>query len=75
VRRHTRSEILTARRRYIRRRLRMCRWWGWEVLPEPGRLAKWNLVCTCRMCRYWRPKYRDGRMREKVRWRREAWAG
>jgi hypothetical protein len=52
----------------------MCRWWGWEVLPEPGRLSKWNLVCTCRMCRYWRPKYRDGRMREEMRWKKEAQA-
>lgn len=42
-------------------------------MPQPGRLSKWNLVCACRACRYWRlrEKYRSGRAREAAAFRRE----
>ena len=77
MRRHSRGAAVSARQRYIARRLRMCRWWGWDRIggmPQPGRLSnKWNLVCTCRMCRYWRlkEKYRSRRAREAAAFRRE----
>jgi hypothetical protein len=76
VKGHDRGAVISARRRYIARRLRMCRRWGWDRIggmPQPGRLSKWNLVCTCRMCRYWRlrEKYRAGRAREAAAFRRE----
>ena len=25
---------------------------SWDVREQPGRLAKYNLTCSCRMCRY-----------------------
>lgn len=80
MKRHDRAHIIFHRRRCIARRLRLVRrifgmsprefaeWAG----KYAGRLSKWNLVCSCLLCRD--PKYRQGRTREKRRWQREAGA-
>lgn len=69
--RHTREHIFYHRRRKIAHRLRlMRRIWGW-VPHHAGRLSKWNLVCSCWVCRG--PKYRQQRAREKRRQQSELW--
>ena len=78
-RRHSIAQIRYQRRRYIAKRLDLirrlypydCRAWYFE---HAWRLSKWNLVCSCGLCRD--EKYRDGRAREKSRVRRtidEEW--
>lgn len=61
------------RERVIARRLRIVRdeWAGnhpW--LGSPGRFAKYNLVCSCGMCRD--RKARQDRPAETRRWRQEV---
>lgn len=80
MRRHDRGHVFHHRRRVIRRRLELAKFvlFGWKFLNEylewarknSGRLSKWNLVCSCRLCRG--PKYRDARAGEKRLWRREV---
>ena len=69
---YTRSERRHHRARLIRRRMWIVRQaWGMTYWPDhPGRLAKFNLKCTCGMCsdRTWsRPQNRRERREERER--------
>ncbi|SHE96621.1 hypothetical protein SAMN02745218_01160 [Desulfofundulus australicus DSM 11792] len=78
VKRHDRAHIVFHRRRYLARRLKLARQIFGMFLHDfaewtekyAGRLSKWNLVCSCWLCRD--PKYREGRAKEKRRWWREV---
>lgn len=79
MKRHDRAHVIFQRRRYIRRRLALVRQVFFQGMSREeheewlrknaGRLSKWNLVCSCTLCRD--PKYRERRGREKEHWRRE----
>ena len=59
--RHARAMIRVARKRYIRRRLRLFNALygaGWAH-PKPGRYSKWNGACSCSLCKA--AKFRDRR--------------
>ncbi|MEG6523632.1 hypothetical protein [Desulfotomaculum sp. 1211_IL3151] len=75
MQRHSREHIREQRQRTIKRRLFLAKhtrftskeawenrsqvgWWS-----NPGRLSKYNLVCSCGMCRD--TKYRDERHKHK----------
>jgi len=81
VRRHSIAQTRYQRRRYIAKRLGLirriypydCRDWYFK---HAWRLSKWNLVCSCGLCRD--RKYRDGRAADKDRLRRtmsDEWEG
>ncbi|MGB9825087.1 MAG: hypothetical protein ACPLRU_00285 [Desulfofundulus sp.] len=78
MKRHDRAYIVFHRRRCIAHRLKLGRQiFGMSLRDfaewaekHAGRLSKWNLVCSCPLCRD--PKYRQGRAKEKRRWRREV---
>ena len=75
MRRHARSHVVYQRRRHIARRLGIVkkayppdlRSWFFK---NAGKLSKWNLACSCWLCRS--EKYRDRRGREKARWKKEC---
>lgn len=78
MRRHDRAHLFFHRRRCIARRLKLarrifgmssCEFAEW-IRKHAGQLSKWNLVCSCSLCRD--PKYREDRTREKRRWQREV---
>lgn len=70
MQRHTRDQIRYQRRKHVSHRLRFLRR-AWRWVPDhPGKLSKWNLGCSCWVCRD--PKYRDQRAEEERRWRDEV---
>ncbi len=70
--RRTGAERRHHRERIIKRRLRIVvgQWQSPDNLyaEQPGRLAKYNLDCTCWFCKLGRERYR----RERLDWRQEA---
>ena len=75
MQRHERAHIIFQRCRHIARRLAFVKKaypadaWPW-YFKNAGRLSKWNLVCSCWMCRG--EKYREKRSYDKARWKKEA---
>lgn len=80
MKRHDRAHVIFQRERYIRRRLALARQIFFQGVSgeeyeewlrrNAGRLSKWNLVCSCPLCRD--PKYREGRVKEKKQWQKET---